>query len=47
MEKFLANNFTLTDAEDNSESLNREVITDLPLLKTLFTISPESQISGK
>ena len=37
LEKFLANNFALLDAEDNtSRSLNRGVITDLPLLRTLL-----------
>ena len=38
LEKFLANNFALSDAEDNtSRSLNRGG-TDLPLLKTLLVI---------
>ena len=35
-EKFSANNFALSDAEDNtSEQLNRGGIADLPLLRTL------------
>ena len=35
-EKFLANNFALSDAEDNtSRLLNRVGIADLPLLRTL------------
>ena len=39
LEKFLANNFALSDAEDNtSESLNRGGIADLPLLRTLLAI---------
>ena len=37
LEKFLANNFPLSDAEDNtSVPLNRGGIEDLPLLRTLF-----------
>ena len=37
---FLAKNFALFDAEDNtSEPLNREGIADLPLLRTLLAIS--------
>ena len=37
LENFLANNFALSDAEDNtSRSLNRGVIADLPLLRTLL-----------
>ena len=50
LEKFLVNNYTLLDAEDNiSRPSNREGIADLPLLRTLFVIcqSPESQVSGK
>ena len=36
LEKFLANNFGLSDAEDNTSGpLNRGGITDLPLLRTL------------
>ena len=39
LEKFLASNFTLSDAEDNhSEAFNRGRITDLSLLKTLLVI---------
>ena len=39
LEKFLANNFTLPDAEDNTSSpLNRGGIADLPLLRTLLAI---------
>ena len=37
MEKFSANNFALSDAEDNTSSpLNRGGIADLPLLRTLL-----------
>ena len=50
-DKFLGNNFVLSDAEDNTSGpLNRGVRADLPLLKTLLAIrhkSPESQVSGK
>ena len=50
-DKFLVNNFVLSDAEDNTSGpLNRGVRADLPLLKTLLAIrhkSPESQVSGK
>ena len=39
LEKFLANNFALTDAEDNtSRLLNKGGIADLPLLRTLLAI---------
>ena len=39
LEKFSANNFALSDAEDNtSGSLNRGGIADLPLLRTLLPI---------
>ena len=39
LEKFSANNFALSDAEDNiSRPLNREGIADLPLLRTLLAI---------
>ena len=39
LEKFLANNFALSDAEDNTPgSLNRQGIADLPLLRTLLAI---------
>ena len=38
-EKFLTNNFALSDAEDNtSDPLNRGGITDLPLLRTLSNL---------
>ena len=44
LEKFLANNFALSDAEDNtSELLNRGGIADLPLLRTLLAICEKSQ----
>ena len=44
LEKFLANNFALSDAEDNtSGSLNRGGIADLPLLRTLLAIRQKSQ----
>ena len=43
IEKFLANNFALSDAEDNTSGLlNREGIADLPLLKTLLAICQKS-----
>ena len=39
LEKFLANNFALSDAEDNTSGpLNRGGIADLPLLRTLLPI---------
>ena len=39
LEKFSANNFALSDAEDNtSGALNRGGIADLPLLRTLLTV---------
>ena len=50
LEKFSANNFALSDAEDNTSGLlNTGKTADLPLLKTLFVIrqSHEGQISGK
>ena len=44
LEKFLANNFALSDAEDNTSSpLNRGGIADLPLLRTLYAICQKSQ----
>ena len=44
LEKFSANNFASSDAEDNtSEPLDREGIPDLPLLKTLFAICQMSR----
>ena len=42
-EKFSANDFALSDAEDNtSEPLKRGVIGDLPLLRTLLAIHQKS-----
>ena len=42
--KFSANNFALSDAEDNtSDPLNRGGIADLPLLRTLLAIRQKSQ----
>ena len=47
LEKFLANNFALSDAEDNtSRLLNRGVIADLPLLRTLVAIHQKSWEPG-
>ena len=44
LEKFLANNFALSDAEDNTSGpLNREGIADLPLLTTLLAIHQKSR----
>ena len=44
LEKLLANNFTLSDAEDNTSGLlNRGGIADLPLLRTLLAICQKSQ----
>ena len=44
LEKFLANNFALSDAEDNTSSpLNRGGIADLTLLRTLLAICQKSQ----
>ena len=43
LEKFLGNNFALSDAEDNtSDPLNRGGIADLPLLRTLLAICQKS-----
>ena len=43
LEKFLANNFALSDAEGNtSRPLNRGGIADLPLLRTLLVIRQKS-----
>ena len=40
LEKFSADNFTLSDAEDNTSPLkNRGGIANLPLMRTLLTIS--------
>ena len=42
LEKFSANNFVLSDAQDNiSGPLNRGNIADLPLLRTLLAIFQE------
>ena len=44
LEKFLANNFALSDAEDNTSGpLNRGGIADLALLRTLLAICRKSQ----
>ena len=44
LEKFSANNFALSDAEDNASGLlNRRGIADLPLLRTLLAICQKSQ----
>ena len=44
LENFLANNFALSDAEDNTSGpLNRGGIGDLPLLRTLLVIHQKSQ----
>ena len=44
LEKFSTNNFALSDAEGNiSRPLNRGGISDLLLLRTLFTIHQKSQ----
>ena len=43
MEKFLGNNFILSDEEDNtSRSLNRKVIANLPLMRTINNL-PKSE----
>ena len=42
--KFLANNFALSDADDNTSGpLNRGGIADLPLLRTLLAIRQKSR----
>ena len=44
LEKFSANNFALSDAEDNTSGpLNREGIADLPLLRILLAIYQRSR----
>ena len=44
LERFLANNFALSDAEDNTSGpLNRGAIADLPLLRTLLAIRQKSR----
>ena len=43
LEKFLGNNFALSEAEENiSEPLNRRGVADLPLLRTLLAIRKKS-----
>ena len=43
-EKFLGNNFALSDAEENTSGpLNREGIADLPLLRRLLAIHQKSR----
>ena len=43
LEKFSANNFALSDTEDNTSGpLNRGGIADLPLLRTLLAIRQKS-----
>ena len=47
LEKLLANNFALSDAEDNTPGpLNRGGIADLPLLRTLLEIRRKSRDSS-
>ena len=47
IEKFLANNFALSDAEDKTSGLlNRGGIADLPLLSTLLATPQKSQESS-
>ena len=44
LEEFSANNFALSDAEDNTSGLlNRGDIADLPLFRTLLAIPQKSQ----
>ena len=44
LEKFSANNFALSDAENNTSGLfNRGGIADLPLLRTLLAIHQKSR----
>ena len=44
IEKFLANNFAFSDAEDNTSGpLNRGGTADLPLLRTLLAIRQKSR----
>ena len=43
LEKFSANNFPLSDAEDNTWLLNRGGTADLPLLRTLLAIRQTSR----
>ena len=47
LEKFLANNIALSDAEDyTSGPLNRGGIADLPLLRTLLAIRQKSELES-
>ena len=47
LEKILANNFDLSDAEDNTSGpLNRGGIADLPLLRTQLAIRQKSREPG-
>ena len=47
LEKFPANHYALSDAEDNTSGLlNREGIADLPLLRTLLAIRQKSRQSS-
>ena len=44
LEKFLANNFALSEAEDNTSGLfNRQGIANSPLLRTILAIHQKSQ----
>ena len=44
LEKFSANNFASSDAEDNTcGPLNRGCVADLPLLRTLLTVRQKSR----
>ena len=44
LEKFLVNNFALTDAEDSTSGLlSRGGIADLPLLRTVLAIHQKSR----
>ena len=43
LEKFSANNFALSDAEDNTSGLLNRGIADLPLLRTLLEICQKSR----
>ena len=44
LEKFLTNNFALSNAEDNTSGpLNRRGTVDLPLLRTLLAIDQKSR----
>ena len=49
LEKFSADNFVLSDAEDNTSGmLNRGGIAELPVENTISNSqNPESQVSGK